>query len=643
MAGKPEPTPRQEAIRRINGKPERVLISLVRSQTVDLYAARVGENLRGPLGDLRDRAPDGVKVAVDRVERRDDGYEVTLDLAGGETLFVPDAETGGFTRTLGGGLCNLAKDLDIILPVLCEREDKRPDIRHLTWADAADEFPGITVAGRSRTSLVFKDAAFDKLILTERGPAYDREALDLWEAEKDFHAGGDAFLFVGQEPVDSPKFDYVLQRKLKDKGLAVFWLVGGNQLGRFYTEYRSFLSIADVVSLNLAEAAQFFGFEPLKRRHQGATELRVMYAKEISRRVLEDGANHVVITDGAKGASLARKARGGRVEFVYSPLVQENSIEVDPLVREDTGCGDSFAASIAAYLLARGVPFKLNEAVNFAHYIAGIIYQRPRPNLTAKDLGFVEFAYTKAKASTAFVGKHETFDRNVCQIQPALVNPRGPRRNVLVLVLGGDPSDPEQPEITGAGAAVERLAQMCRAGEYPLGPLVKVVPRLTTNAKAKGKLSMRAVDAEEMERLIEQNLLAIGIGNLCGAGHRDAVLAEDLTSHEGVHVLRVTLLEMLEILSSEDFAEWFADIKFWHFAMEKVDERLVWHAKALGVSREQTQEIQRQTMRDYIVRAQGPQFRFSRAAATSREEFEREMTEQLILRLDALLAGVFRE
>jgi sugar/nucleoside kinase (ribokinase family) len=642
MAGKPTVPSREDAIRQINGRPDKVLISLVRSQTVDLYAAKVTGGLRDALEALRGRAPDRVKVAVDAIERKGGGYEVTLDLASGETLFVPDAESGGFARTLGGGLCNLSKDLEIILEVLCEREDRRPDIRYLTWADAAEDFPETTVPGRSRTSLVFKDAGFEKLILTERGPTYDREAVDLWRVEQDFYGGGDAFLFVGQEPVESPKFDYVLARKLKDKGLSVFWLVGGNQLKRFYTEYRGFLAIADVVSLNLAEAAQFFGFEPLKRRHKDATELRIMYAKEISRRVLEDGANHVVITDGAKGASLARKARGGRVEFVYSPLIQENSIEVDPGVREDTGCGDGFAASIAAFLLARGTPFKLNEAVNFAHYIAGIIYQRRRPNLTEKDKGFVEYAYAKAKASNAFVGKHETFDRNVCQIRPATVTPRGPRRNVLVLILGGDPSDPEQPEITGAGAAVERLAQMARTGDYPLAPLVKVVPRLTTNPKGRGKSSMRAVEPEEMDRAVEQNLLALEVGNIDGPGHRDGVLVEDLTGHDGVYVMRATLLETLEILSSEDFAEWFADVKFWHFAMENVDERLVWHARGFGVSRDQTLEIQRQAMRDYIIRAQGPQYRVGRARATAREDFEREMTDQLILRLDALLAGVFR-
>jgi len=43
-----------------------------------------------------------------------------------------------------------------------------------------------------------------------------------------------------------------------------------------------------------------------------------------------------------------------------------------------------------------------------------------------------------------------------------------------------------------------------------------------------------------------------------------------------------------------------------------------------------------------VVQAQRPQFRFGRVRATTREDFEDEMTDQLILRLDALLAGVFR-
>ena len=634
---------RSAAIAELNTRPERVLISLVRSQTIDLFAGSLSDGLQGTLEGLRERAPDAVKVAVDAIRRTesDDGYEVVLDARAGESLTVADAEAGPFTSTLGGGLCNLAKDLEIILNVLCEDEKARPHTDYLTWEDAADTFPGTAVPGKSRTSLIFHGEGFDKLILTERGPTYDTDSIDLWQTEREFLGSGDDFVFVGQEPADSVKFDEILARKLKNKGLKVFWLVGGNQLKKLYTEYRHFLSIADVVSLNLGEAAQFYGFEPLRKKHKDATELRVMYAREISRRVLEDGANHVVITDGAKGASLARKARGGKVEFVYSPLVQENSIEVDPGVREDTGCGDSFAASIAAYYLASGPALKLNQAANFAHYIAGIIYQRARPNLTDKDRGFVEFAFHKAKASNAFVGKHETFERDDCQILPAPVPLRGPGKNVLVLLLGGDPADPEHPRITGAGAALAEFSAMCGDGRYSLGPLIRVVPRLVTHPGAKGRTDMRFVEEAEMTRLADLGHFRKEIGDLEGAG-RHGVLEEDLTGFEGVYVLRVTLLEALEILSSEDFAELFGDIKLWHFPTEDLDQRLVWHTKDWGVSREQSREIVRQSLRDYVVRAQSPQFRFGRVKATNREDFEREMTEQLILRLDALLAGIFR-
>ncbi|MBF0247879.1 MAG: carbohydrate kinase family protein [Alphaproteobacteria bacterium] len=639
---------RAAAIRELNSRPERVLISLVRSQTMDLFAGGLTDDLRGALEVLRGRAPDGVKVAVDAIRRTPagDGYEIVLNALGDEKITIADADAGPFNRTLGGGLCNLSKDLEIILDVLCDGEDgssRRPRIDYLTWKDAADTFPGQAVDGTSRTSLIFRGEGFDKLILTERGPSYDDDAIDLWRTEREFLGDSNDFVFVGQEPADSEKFDHILRLKLKNKGLKVFWLVGGNQLKKLYTEYRHFLAIADVVSLNLAEAAQFYGFEPLQAKHKDASELRVMYAREISRRVLEDGANHVVITDGAKGAALARKARGGRVEFVYSPLIQENSIAVDPAVREDTGCGDSFAAAIAAYYLAAGPGLKLNQAANFAHYIAGIIYQRPRPNLTDKDRGFVEFAYHKAKASGAFVGKHETFVRDVCQIRPAPIPPRGPATNVLVMLVGGDPSDPEHPRITGAGAAVETFARMCQDGGYSLAPLVRVVPRLVVNPAAKGRAGMRAVDDAEMTRLIDTRQLCKEIGSLdSGVRNRHGVLCDDLTGFEGVHVIRVSLLEALEILSSEDFAERFSDIKLWHFPTEDVDERLVWHTKDWGVSREQSREIVRQTLRDYIVAAQGPQFRFGRVRATNRADFEAEMSDQLILRLDGLLAGIFR-
>jgi len=641
---------RAAAIAEINSAPEQVLISLVRSQTIDLFAGGLSDDLRATLEGLRQRAPDAVKVAVDGVRRTDgdDGYEVILDAARGERLVISDADAGPFTRTLGGGLCNLSKDLEIILDVLGDAAEDgtanaRPKIDYLTWADAADSFPGQTVEGASRTSLIFRGEGFDKLILTERGPTYDSDTIDLWNTETDFLGAGDDFVFVGQEPADSDKFDLIWQRKLKDKGLKVFWLVGGNQLKKLYTEYRHFLSIADVVSLNLAEAAQFFGFEPLRRKHKDATELRVMYAREISRRVLEDGANHVIITDGAKGAALARKARGGRVEFVYSPLIQENSIAVDADVREDTGCGDSFAASIAAYYLMAGSGLKLNQAANFAHYIAGIIYQRARPNLMDKDRGFVEYALHKAESSGAFVGKHETFDRDVCQIRPSPIPARGPGRNVLVLVVGGNPADPDYPRITGAGAALANLARKCQDGSYSLSPLIRVVPRQVTQVGDEGRPDMKTVSDTEMTRLIDTGKFCKEIGDLeSDTQMRHGVLKSDLTGFEGVCVLRVSLLEALEILSSEDFAEIFGDIKLWHFPTEDVDERLVWHTKTWGVSRGQSREIIRQALRDYVVAAQRPQFRFGRVRAATREDFENEMTDQLILRLDALLAGVFR-
>ena len=72
----------------------------------------------------------------------------------------------------------------------------RPAIDYLTWADAADSFPGHSVEGTSRTSLIFRGDGFDKLILTERGPSYDADAIDLWQTEQDFLGAGDDFIFV---------------------------------------------------------------------------------------------------------------------------------------------------------------------------------------------------------------------------------------------------------------------------------------------------------------------------------------------------------------------------------------------------------------------------------------------------------------
>lgn len=630
---------RTTAIAALNRPLDRVAISLLRSQTIDLFAAGVAPDLRQRLAGLRTRAPDGVKVPVRSIDRdgdRDgDGYRVVLD---DDTLFIADADCGGFRRTLGGGLCNLSRDLAIILEALRDRLPPVPPLDILTWADAAGDVGGTAVPGRSRVSLILQDREFDKLILTERGSP----AIDPWEAERRFYGPGDGFVFIGQEPDDSKKFEHIRRLKLDGHAARVFWLVGGNQLRRLYTEYRDVLSVVDVVSMNLAEAAGFFGFEPLRRKHRDAGELRRMYAREISRRVLEYGAGHVVITDGAKGASLARKARGGRVEFVHSPFLHENVIEVDRSVREDTGCGDAFAAAVAAYFLGDPDGFKLNEAANFAHYVAGIVHQRPRPSLTRDDLGFVAFAHTRAQGGAVFGGAHETFARNACQIRPAEITRRGRAGKVLVLLLGDDPSDASPVGVSGARAAFEGLARLCREGRFALAPLVRLIPRLTTDPGAGHSATMEAVERDEMDRLIGRGLLCKELGNL-DSGVLNGVRKADLQGPDGVYLLRTGLIEALEVLSSEDFAALFGDIKFWHFAMEDVAERLLWYTqRKIDIGAARSGAIMRESLRDYVIRDLKPQYRFAHAGAATLDAFEGEMTEHLVLRLNALLAGIFR-
>ena len=630
---------REDAIGHLNRRRDVVLFSLLWSQTTDLYAARVDTALRGDLERLRQLAPDGVKVSVDAIVKDGDGWQVTIDESSGQELRLAGDALGQVVRTTGGGLCNLAHDLQILLPAF-GGEAQIPSVEYLSWQDTAAEFGATPVAGRSRTSLILKDSGFDKLILTEKGPSWDASTVDPVAVEREFLAGRNAFIFIGQEPVSSAKFDLVRRAKLGNPSLKVFWLVGGNQLKQLYPEHRDFMAVVDVVSFNLAEATGFFGFEPLRHHHRHASELRKMVAREISRRTLDLGAAHVVITDGSKGASLARKARGGRVDFVYSPLILENVVQVDHAVQEDTGCGDSFAAAIAAYFLSAPERFKLNEASNFAHYVAGIVFQRPRPNLAAEDGPFIAAALAKARAGGPLVAQRQTFERARSQIAPALVLPRGPRRNVLVLLLGGDPTDPTQPHVSGAAAALWQLGEQMKNGSYALAPLLRIVPRYSTNPAARGKAWLKFVEAGEMDRMVADGVFYKTVGNR-EMEPRSGVRLTDLTGHEGVYLLRVTLLEAIEILSSEDFAELFGDIKLWHFATENIDERMAWHARQYGISREQGQEIVRQALREYLADHLGPQVRFSHARATNLDEFYREMTEQLILRLDELLAGIF--
>lgn len=636
---------REDAVAYLNRKPSRVAFSLLRSLTMDLFVNDAPSSLHGVLEGVRGLAPDGTKVPVDSIERRPEGYHVVVDKASNKTLLIPTE----CKPAPGGGLYNMSRDLEIIQQALGDRLGEIPPFEFLAWDDAKDcAFPGActTTSGRSRTSLIInKSKGFDKLILTERGPTFDRAVADPWKAEQDFYERNEGFVFVGQEPSDSAKFDYLRRRKLEHPSLRIFWLVGGNQIKKLYTEYRDFLSVADVVSLNLAEAAEFFCFEPLTSRHRDAVELRLMYAREISRRVLvEYGANHVVITDGTKGASLARKIRGGRVEFVYSPL-PENLLEVDSDVNEDTGCGDSYAAAIAAYFLANPDGFRLNEAASFAHGVANIIFHRPRSNLTSEDLEIIKVTHAKVQEGGAFSGRRETFPRGICQIAPMDIAPRGPQRRVLVLLVGGDPAaslGAGQPYITGASPAMERLANLCRAGmrltgAYPMAPLVHIVPRLTTSLNARDKFAKLLVTPEEIAGMIERDELRKELGNL-EDGVLHGIRKADLQGGDGVYLMRVTLLEALEIMSSEDYSTMFGDIKFWHFPTLDVDNPPNWQKR----DEAQRLELKRQALRDYIVRDLSPQYGFSPTRATTQEEFEQEVTEQLLLRVNALLAGIFR-
>lgn len=630
------------AIEKLNRRPEKALISLLHSQTIDLYAQQLSPALKQQLQPLRQRALDGTKITVEQISAEAEGYRIILDENNAETLWISHADSGDYQQTLGGGLCNLSRDLMRLLPVFTNgRGQPLPELKFLTWSDAAEHIPGQAIAGQSRTSLIFQAPDFPKLILCEQGPCPAPDTHP-WQQEQLFYGDSEHYIFIGQEPLGSAKFEWLRNQKLKHQNLKVFWLVGSNQLRNLYTDYRNIFAVVDVISLNLAEAAQFFGFEPLQNRHKNADELRKMYAREISRRILKYGCSFVVITDGAKGASLARQARGGKVELVYSPLIQENSLEVDAQVREDTGCGDSFAAAIAAYFLHCPVNFKLQEATQFAHYIAGIIYQRPRPYLTTEDDPFIQEARAKAQQSSALVGNREVFNRNQCQIQLARMMLRGPRQNVLVLLLGGNPADPTQPDITGVDAALEELAQRCRNQSYAFAPLIHIVPRLTNHPQTKNKLTIRTLTPDLWQQYRQQGAFCKELGQFDTLPLANGVLKEDLQQHHGVYLLRTTLLETLEIMASEDFAEWFSDIKCWHFATEKVDERLVWHAKKWGVSKAQSQEIIRQELRDYILNALGPQYRFSRVNASNLADFNQEMTEQLILRVNALLSGIFR-
>ena len=638
---------RQQAITQINHQPQRTLISLLQSQTIDLYAKQLSPSLTEELNALRKHAADDTKLSVYAIRRLPSAYQVIVDEEHNIQLTIHDDDCGGYQRTLGGGLCNLSRDLEIILNLLSSEGDQAlPCTEFLTWSDAANEISGINLDGKSRTSLIFQTPQFEKLILCERGPSYDHHQVNLWQAEQQFYGQQDpGFIFIGQEPLSSEKFAWIRERKLADKNIRVFWLMGGNQLKQLYTEFKHFFPVVDVVSLNLTEAAHFFGFEPLQKKHRDANELRIMYAREISRRTLKYGAKYVVITDGAKGASLARQVRGGRVEFAYSPLIQENRITTDTDAREDTGCGDSFAATIAAYYLQSPDQFRIKEAANFAHLIAGIVYQRPRPYLNDDDLPFVQQALMKARQSNAFVGHHEMFDRNQRQIKPTGIPPRGPARHVLVLVLGGDPNNWQEIDITGAQATIDHLAQQCVDGSYSLAPLVNIIPRYTSAKHAGSQHTLTTISTQDMQNHQQSHRFCKTLGTLpadADQSQQNGVMKADLTGHEGVTILRVSLLETLEILSSEYFAELFGDIKTWHFAATNTANHFLPESTSQTLINAHKEYTTRYALRDYLAQSLGPQAHFSATIHGDLDTFHQDLNHQLILRLDALLSGIFK-
>jgi hypothetical protein len=332
------------------------------------------------------------------------------------------------------------------------------------------------------------------------------------------------------------------------------------------------------------------------------------------------------------------------VEFAYSPLIQENRITTDTDAHEDTGCGDSFAATIAACYLQAPDHFRIKEAANFAHLIAGIVYQRPRPYLNNDDLSFVQHALMKARQSNAFVGHHEMFDRNQRQIKPTGIPPRGPARHVLVLVLGGDPNNLQEMDITGAKAAINYLAQQCTEELYSLAPLVKIVPRYTTWPHSDLQQTLTTISTQEMQNHYQTHSFCNALGTLdSDSEQQNGVLKTDLTGHEGVTILRVSLLETLEILSSEYFAELFGDIKTWHFSATSTPNHFLPDSTSKAQINAHNEHNTRYALRDYLAQSLGPQAHFSTLMNDNMDTFHQDLNHQLILRLDALLAGIFKQ
>lgn len=574
-------------------QPQAVLISNVNSITEDI-ALEPNPELMAMLDRERPRDSKSDKLVVRNIEKLEGGYRITLQ--DNRILDIAHQACAHKNTCFGGGLANLGRDLAVIQHILDGNPNANGNaprelpLKFLTLSATAREFPDAeTIPGSPRISLVFEGPQFPKLLITEGGPHIE-PGNDVGKQEREFIGEDTNVVFIGQEPMSSEKFQRLIELKQKKPNTKIFWLIGSNQIKEGVEKHRDLLSIVDVVSLNLTEATKFLGLPELRPEHDRASEIREKYSREVSRQFAELGVKNIIITDGARGASLARRNPDQTVSFIHAPLKPKRDDEESGIV-EDTGCGDGFAAGIAAYFL-RDEHFDIQKAADFAHDIAGQIYRKKDSHLTARDGDKIRRAWHEAEFSSRFTEmRMHHFPVGEFQIKvEAARATRAVTRKKLILLLG----TPVSGRVIGTDAL---LAGMMPGGEHErLAKYVHVIPEYTDqepkqhhdttvalNLLNQGlppeKRRFQYIDTEEMRERIKKGefhptLLTQPEGK---HGGYLGVLRKDLMRPAGIDLVHVGFLEALEILTRQDIADLYGgNIEVWHFGNtpENLAERL---------------------------------------------------------------------
>jgi hypothetical protein len=329
--------------------------------------------------------------------------------------------------------------------------------------------------------------------------------------------------------------------------------------------------------------------------------------------------------------------------MIFSPL-GEDQIDIETGVREDTGCGDSFASAIAAYWMHNPKKFNLQEANRFAHYAAGILYQLPRPHFTGDDLAFIAEAHKKARRAN--VGNDErkfipvyasisAFNETEAQ------EPKNNRARILVLLVDNNVGYPQLPDISGVDLGLgnifrgETSSQLIKTMRPLLRQLIRITP--INNPR----LGFEHVKKSDFDRLAKDEANGIHAALLAdGGSHHSGVLRNEFEkSPPGITFLRASIAEAKEVVADQRYREIYNIIKLWQFTHTNIDSLLRDYIVKKLITEEEAEKANNRRPRDAYPNAH----RHILLKATGTQELAKEATNHIAWLSVNLLQRVYRE